>query len=93
MRQKVRLRPILMTTAAMIAGFDSVTLPSGAGAVSRLVLSIVIVSGLAIGTLFTLFVLPEFILWWQANINRYRCLKKKKAGNSNFSLIVISGKL
>lgn len=55
---KVRLRPILMTTAAMIAGLIPLLFATGAGAVSRFSIGIVIVSGLAIGTLFTLFVLP-----------------------------------
>ena len=55
---KVRLRPILMTTAAMIAGLIPLLYASGAGAVSRFSIGIVIVSGLAIGTLFTLFILP-----------------------------------
>ncbi|QLB12291.1 multidrug efflux pump [Bisgaardia hudsonensis] len=55
---KIRLRPILMTTAAMIAGLIPLLLASGAGAVSRFSIGVVIVAGLAIGTLFTLFVLP-----------------------------------
>nr|WP_315543810.1 efflux RND transporter permease subunit [uncultured Aggregatibacter sp.] len=55
---KVRLRPILMTTAAMIAGLVPLLYATGAGAVSRFSIGIVIVSGLAVGTLFTLFVLP-----------------------------------
>ena len=55
---KVRLRPILMTTAAMIAGLIPLLYATGAGAVSRFSMGIVIVSGLAVGTLFTLFVLP-----------------------------------
>ena len=55
---KVRLRPILMTTAAMIAGLVPLLYATGAGAVSRFSMGIVIVSGLAVGTLFTLFVLP-----------------------------------
>lgn len=54
----IRLRPILMTTAAMIAGLIPLLYASGAGAVSRFSIGIVIVSGLSIGTLFTLFVLP-----------------------------------
>ncbi|WP_439328212.1 multidrug efflux RND transporter permease subunit AcrB [Lonepinella sp. BR2357] len=53
-----RLRPILMTTAAMIAGLIPLLYASGAGAVMRFSMGIVIVAGLAIGTLFTLFVLP-----------------------------------
>jgi multidrug efflux pump len=55
---KVRLRPILMTTAAMIAGLIPLMYATGAGAEQRFSIGIVIVAGLAIGTLFTLFVLP-----------------------------------
>ncbi|WP_270801782.1 multidrug efflux RND transporter permease subunit [Aeromonas sp. QDB54] len=55
---KVRLRPILMTTAAMIAGLIPLLYATGAGAAQRFSIGIVIVAGLAIGTLFTLFVLP-----------------------------------
>lgn len=54
----LRLRPILMTTAAMVAGALPLTLASGAGAGSRHSIGMVIVSGLLVGTLFTLFVLP-----------------------------------
>ena len=54
----IRLRPILMTTAAMIAGLIPLIFATGAGAVARFNIGLVIVSGLAIGTLFTLFVLP-----------------------------------
>ncbi|MBW8184607.1 multidrug efflux RND transporter permease subunit [Shewanella nanhaiensis] len=54
----VRLRPILMTTAAMIAGLIPLLFAVGAGAVARFNIGLVIVSGLAIGTAFTLFVLP-----------------------------------
>ncbi|MGF1701072.1 multidrug efflux RND transporter permease subunit [Photobacterium makurazakiensis] len=55
---KIRLRPILMTTAAMIAGLIPLLYATGAGAAQRFSIGIVIVSGLAIGTVFTLFVLP-----------------------------------
>ncbi|WP_421171218.1 multidrug efflux RND transporter permease subunit [Aeromonas dhakensis] len=55
---KVRLRPILMTTAAMIAGLIPLLYATGAGAAQRFSIGIVIVAGLAIGTVFTLFVLP-----------------------------------
>lgn len=55
---KVRLRPILMTTAAMIAGLIPLLYATGAGAAQRFSIGIVIVAGLAIGTAFTLFVLP-----------------------------------
>ena len=52
------LRPILMTTAAMVVGLVPLLLASGAGAASRFSIGIVIVAGMSIGTLFTLFVLP-----------------------------------
>ena len=55
---RVRLRPILMTTAAMVVGLVPLLLASGAGAASRFSIGIVVVSGMSIGTLFTLFVLP-----------------------------------
>jgi multidrug efflux pump len=55
---RVRLRPILMTTAAMVLGVVPLLLASGAGAASRVSIGIVIASGMTIGTLFTLFVLP-----------------------------------
>ncbi len=54
----LRLRPILMTTAAMVAGVLPLTFASGAGAESRFAIGIVIACGLSVGTLFTLFVLP-----------------------------------
>jgi multidrug efflux pump len=54
----IRLRPILMTTAAMVLGVVPLILAAGAGAASRFNMGLVIASGLSIGTLFTLFVLP-----------------------------------
>jgi multidrug efflux pump len=58
----IRLRPILMTTAAMVLGVIPLILASGAGAVSRFDMGLVIASGIAIGTLFTLFVVPAVYL-------------------------------
>jgi len=54
----IRLRPILMTTAAMVLGVIPLITASGAGAASRYNMGLVIASGLSIGTLFTLFVVP-----------------------------------
>jgi multidrug efflux pump len=54
----IRLRPILMTTSAMVMGVVPLIFASGAGAASRFNMGLVIASGLSIGTLFTLFVLP-----------------------------------
>ncbi|TRM54708.1 MexW/MexI family multidrug efflux RND transporter permease subunit [Achromobacter sp. LC458] len=55
---RIRLRPILMTTAAMVMGLIPLLFATGAGAHSRYSLGLVIVVGLLVGTLFTLFVLP-----------------------------------
>ena len=55
---RVRLRPILMTTAAMVVGLVPLVTASGAGAASRFSIGLVVVAGMSIGTLFTLFVLP-----------------------------------
>ncbi|OZB61974.1 MAG: multidrug efflux protein [Lysobacterales bacterium 14-68-21] len=58
----VRLRPILMTTAAMVLGVVPLVIASGAGAAGRFNMGLVISTGLAIGTLFTLFVVPAFYM-------------------------------
>jgi multidrug efflux pump len=63
----IRLRPILMTTAAMVLGVVPLILSTGAGAASRVNMGVVIAAGLAIGTLFTLFVVPAFYLLLGAN--------------------------
>ena len=55
---QIRLQPVLMTTAAMIFGLIPLLFASGAGANSRFGLGVVIVSGMLVGTLFTLFILP-----------------------------------
>jgi multidrug efflux pump subunit AcrB len=54
----IRLRPILMTTAAMVIAMVPLILASGAGAASRFAIGIVIASGMTVGTMFTLFVAP-----------------------------------
>jgi multidrug efflux pump subunit AcrB len=54
----MRLRPVLMTSFSTIIGILPLVIASGAGAASRQAIGITIVSGFAIGTLFTLFVLP-----------------------------------
>lgn len=62
MAASIRLRPILMTTGAMVLGVVPLILATGAGAVSRFNIGLVIASGLAIGTLFTLFVVPAMYM-------------------------------
>jgi len=54
-----RLRPILMTTVATVVGHFPLTLVTGAGAVARNSIGIVLVGGMTIGTFFTLFVVPS----------------------------------
>ncbi|BBE74183.1 efflux RND transporter permease subunit [Oharaeibacter diazotrophicus] len=57
---KVRLRPILMTTAAMVLGVIPLITADGAGAAARYSIGLVIATGMSVGTLFTLFVVPMF---------------------------------
>ncbi|MDX8455391.1 efflux RND transporter permease subunit [Mesorhizobium sp. VK9D] len=57
---KVRLRPILMTTAAMALGVVPLIVSSGAGAAARYSMGLVIFTGILVGTMFTLFVVPMF---------------------------------
>jgi multidrug efflux pump len=58
----IRLRPVLMTTVAMIMAMVPLLAASGPGAVSRFHIGLVIATGLGVGTLFTLFVLPAVYL-------------------------------
>ena len=59
-----RLRPILMTTAATVFGHLPLVFASGPGAGARNSIGIMLVSGMIIGTAFTLFVVPRFTCWW-----------------------------
>jgi len=67
----LRLRPILMTSLTMILGAVPLALATGAGAESRQQIGWVIVGGLAIGTIFTVFVIPTV----------YTLIAKKRATN------------
>ena len=68
----MRLRPSLMTTAAMVVGVLPLVLASGAGAAGRRAMGIVIATGLSIGTLFTLFIVPAVYLLLAADHERAR---------------------
>jgi multidrug efflux pump len=57
-----RLRPVLMTSGATIAGHFPLTLVTGAGALARNSIGLVLVGGMTIGTLFTLFVIPSIYM-------------------------------
>jgi len=63
MAAEIRLRPILMTTAAMVLGVIPLLLATGAGAISRFDIGLVISTGISIGTLFTLFVVPAMYMY------------------------------
>jgi HAE1 family hydrophobic/amphiphilic exporter-1 len=65
---KLRLRPILMTSIATICGALPLVVASGAGAASRNSIGLVIVGGMLLGTLFTIFVIPVL----------YQTFKKEK---------------
>jgi multidrug efflux pump len=58
----IRLRPILMTTLAMVLGAIPLIFSSGAGANARIQIGVVIVSGMLLGTILTLFLVPTFYL-------------------------------
>lgn len=76
----LRLRPILMTTAAMVLGVVPLITASGAGAVSRFNMGLVIASGLSIGTLFTLFVVPGIYMLLAADhSHEARALAQREA--------------
>jgi multidrug efflux pump len=62
MAARVRLRPILMTTAAMVLGVIPLITATGAGALSRYNIGLVIATGISIGTMFTLFVVPAMYM-------------------------------
>jgi multidrug efflux pump len=59
----IRLRPVLMTTAALVFAMIPLLIATGPGAASRFSMGMVIASGMTIGTMFTLFVLPAFYLY------------------------------
>jgi len=59
---RIRLRPILMTTVSMVLAMVPLLIATGPGAVSRFHIGLVIASGLGIGTLFTLYVVPAFYM-------------------------------
>jgi multidrug efflux pump len=62
MSSGIRLRPILMTTASTVLGVMPLVIASGAGAAGRFNMGLVIATGIAIGTLFTVFVVPAMYM-------------------------------
>ena len=72
----IRLRPILMTTASMVLGVIPLILATGAGALSRFNIGLVIASGISIGTLFTLFVVPAMYMFLAQDLQLHGRVKK-----------------
>ncbi len=68
----MRLRPILMTTGAMVLGAVPLALATGAGAESREQIGWVIVGGMSLGTVLTLFVVPTVLSYVGASLTRGR---------------------
>jgi multidrug efflux pump len=59
---RIRLRPIMMTSVATVAGHFPLTLVSGPGAAARNSIGLVLVGGMTIGTIFTLFIVPSLYM-------------------------------
>ena len=80
----LRLRPILMTTGAMVLGAVPLALATGAGAESRQVIGWVIVGGVAFGTLLTLFVVPTAYTWLaRTRATKPRAVETPRAASQN----------
>jgi len=67
---RVRLRPILMTTFAMVLGVIPLVLSTGAGAKARFSMGLVIAAGMSVGTIFTLFVVPMFYTFISPKVHK-----------------------
>ncbi len=78
----LRLRPILMTTFAMVIGVVPLLTASGAGAVSRFDLGLVIASGLGIGTIFTLFVVPSVYMMIGHDLKKHAATEPAEANQA-----------
>jgi multidrug efflux pump len=74
----VRLRPVLMTSVATVCGHFPLTLVSGAGAAARNSIGITVVAGMALGTIFTLLVIPSI----------YVLIAKEHAGEDIGRLVI-----
>lgn len=74
----IRLRPILMTTGAMVLGALPLAFAHSAGALSRQQIGWVIVGGMSIGTIFTLFVIPTMYTFFADNFEKKKLEKTKE---------------
>ncbi|MDQ6656188.1 MAG: efflux RND transporter permease subunit, partial [Verrucomicrobiota bacterium] len=69
---RIRLRPVLMTTIATVAGHMPLVFVTGAGAKARNSIGLVLVGGMTIGTIFTLFIVPSLYVLIAHNVNKHR---------------------
>ena len=81
----LRLRPILMTTGAMVLGAVPLALATGAGAESRQAIGWVIVGGLLVGTFFTLFVIPAVYTY----LSRRVFIEADQEGTADLSTLAL----
>ena len=79
----IRLRPVLMTTAALVFAMIPLLIAKGPGAASRFSMGTVIASGMTIGTMFTLFVLPAFYLYLASDHSRHRAPAASPVGDEH----------
>jgi multidrug efflux pump len=78
----IRLRPILMTTAATVVAMVPLLIASGAGAAARFNIGIIIAAGMTIGTLFTLFVTPTVYTYLARDHQKVRARQEAEAAAS-----------
>jgi multidrug efflux pump len=83
----IRLRPVLMTSAATICGHFPLTLVTGAGAAARNSIGITIVAGMALGTIFTLLVIPSIYVL----LARQHSAESPRARGADFELADVGG--
>ena len=77
----IRLRPILMTTAAMVVAMVPLLIAQGAGAASRFAIGLVIAFGMTIGTIFTLFITPAVYTYLARDHQKVRARAAAQAGS------------
>src|SRR6478736_2239777 len=79
----IRLRPILMTTAAMVVAMVPLLIAKGAGAASRFDIGVVIAAGMTIGTIFTLFVTPAVYTFLAKDYQKARAREAEHATSAS----------
>ena len=78
----MRLRPVLMTSVATVCGHFPLTLVTGAGAAARNSIGIVLVGGMSIGTIFTLFIVPSLYVLLARTHHENAPGRRSRAGRS-----------